>query len=81
MLENTWVNNWLFLKRGSKFNPEAFFKSIWYNYKRKCMFSYFKYEKDSEINDLFGLFSGLGITLISVVKICYIMSNQYFVYI
>lgn len=81
MLENTQVNNWLFLNRGSKFNSKAFFKSTWYNYKRMCLFIYFKYTKHKEINDLFAYFSGLGLTLISVAKICYIMRNQYSVYI
>lgn len=81
MLENTQVNNWLFLNRGSKFNSKAFFKSTRYNYKRMCFFIYFKYTKHKEINDLFAHFSGLGLTLISVAKICYIMRNQYSVYI
>lgn len=77
ILENTRVNNWLFLKKGSIFNSEAFSKSVWYNYKIMCLFIYFKYKKHKKINDLFAHFSGLGLTLLSVVKVLYIMRNQY----
>lgn len=79
--ESTQVNNWLLLSRRSNFNPEDFFKSMWYHHKIMSLFIYFKYTKHMEIKGLFAHFSGLCLTLISVAKMCYIRRNQCSVYI